>query len=98
MYGCQVLVQWYWNTSASGTHLALPSALAMLIPALCRAMNRRRFWFEPLTPESLPLRSDGGGVNVLLGDGSVRFVTNGIEPKTWQALSTRAGGEVVGEF
>src|SRR5262249_20866205 len=34
-----------------------------------------------------------GGVNVLLGDGSVRFVTNGISPTTWQALATRAGGE-----
>jgi prepilin-type processing-associated H-X9-DG protein len=39
-----------------------------------------------------------GGVNVLLGDGSVRFVTNGIDPNTWQALATRSGGEVVGEF
>jgi prepilin-type processing-associated H-X9-DG protein len=39
-----------------------------------------------------------GGVNVLLGDGSVRFVTNGISANTWQALATRAGGEVLGEF
>jgi prepilin-type N-terminal cleavage/methylation domain-containing protein/prepilin-type processing-associated H-X9-DG protein len=39
-----------------------------------------------------------GGVNVLLGDGSVRFVTNGINPVTWQALATRAGGEVVGDY
>src|SRR5207244_11983171 len=33
-----------------------------------------------------------GGVNVLLGDGCVRFVTNGIDAAVWQALSTRAGG------
>ncbi len=39
-----------------------------------------------------------GGVNVLLGDGSVRFVTNGISPTTWQALATRASGDVVGDF
>jgi prepilin-type N-terminal cleavage/methylation domain-containing protein/prepilin-type processing-associated H-X9-DG protein len=39
-----------------------------------------------------------GGVNILLGDGSVRFVTNGISPATWQALATRSGGEVVGDF
>ncbi len=39
-----------------------------------------------------------GGVNLLLGDGSVRFVTNGIDAKTWEALATRAGGEVVGDF
>jgi prepilin-type N-terminal cleavage/methylation domain-containing protein len=39
-----------------------------------------------------------GGVNILLGDGSVRFVTNGVDPFTWQALATRAGGEVSGNF
>src|SRR5205814_1419059 len=32
-----------------------------------------------------------GGVNILLGDGSVRFVSNNINPNTWQALATRAG-------
>jgi prepilin-type processing-associated H-X9-DG protein len=39
-----------------------------------------------------------GGVNVLNADGSVRFVTNGIALVTWRALSTRAGGEVLGDF
>jgi prepilin-type processing-associated H-X9-DG protein len=39
-----------------------------------------------------------GGVNVLLMDGSVRFVGNGVSPATWRALGTRAGGEVVGDF
>jgi prepilin-type N-terminal cleavage/methylation domain-containing protein/prepilin-type processing-associated H-X9-DG protein len=39
-----------------------------------------------------------GGVNVLLGDGSVRFVVNSIDLGTWRALATRAGGEVPGDF
>jgi prepilin-type processing-associated H-X9-DG protein len=39
-----------------------------------------------------------GGVNVLLGDGSVRFVRDGIDASLWRALGTRAGGEVVGDF
>jgi prepilin-type N-terminal cleavage/methylation domain-containing protein len=36
-----------------------------------------------------------GGVNVLLGDGSVRFVSDRIDLAVWRALSTRAGGEVI---
>jgi prepilin-type N-terminal cleavage/methylation domain-containing protein/prepilin-type processing-associated H-X9-DG protein len=39
-----------------------------------------------------------GGVNLLLADGSVRFVDNGINLPTWQALSTPKGGEVVSDF
>jgi prepilin-type N-terminal cleavage/methylation domain-containing protein/prepilin-type processing-associated H-X9-DG protein len=36
-----------------------------------------------------------GGVNVLMADGSVRFVKNAINQATWWALGTRANGEVV---
>jgi prepilin-type processing-associated H-X9-DG protein len=43
-------------------------------------------------------RHTGGGVNVVLCDGSVRFVTNGIAWATWQALGTSRGGEVVGDY
>jgi len=40
-----------------------------------------------------------GGVNVMLMDGSVRFVSNSIQPATWRALGTRSGGEVIaGDF
>lgn len=35
-----------------------------------------------------------GGVNVLLMDGSTRFVNDSIDLATWRALATRAGGEV----
>ncbi len=35
-----------------------------------------------------------GGVNVLIGDGSVRFLTNSIHGSTWRALGTIHGGEV----
>ena len=36
-----------------------------------------------------------GGVNVLLGDGSVRFVKTTVNGATWRALGTVAGSEVV---
>lgn len=39
-----------------------------------------------------------GGVNVLFGDGTVRFVNSEIAPETWKALLTRAGGEAIPEF
>jgi prepilin-type N-terminal cleavage/methylation domain-containing protein len=39
-----------------------------------------------------------GGVNVVLMDGSVRFVSNSISIMNWQSLGTRAGGEVVGDY
>jgi prepilin-type N-terminal cleavage/methylation domain-containing protein len=35
-------------------------------------------------------------VNVLLMDGSVRSVANGISVATWRALGTRAGGDIAG--
>jgi prepilin-type N-terminal cleavage/methylation domain-containing protein/prepilin-type processing-associated H-X9-DG protein len=39
-----------------------------------------------------------GGVNLALCDGSVRFVANSISSPTWQALSTRSGGEILGDY
>ena len=36
-----------------------------------------------------------GGVNVLLADGSVQFVYDGIDSTVWQAMSTRNGNETI---
>jgi len=36
-----------------------------------------------------------GGVNVTMGDGSVRFVKNTISPNIWQAINTISSGEVI---
>jgi prepilin-type N-terminal cleavage/methylation domain-containing protein/prepilin-type processing-associated H-X9-DG protein len=37
-----------------------------------------------------------GGVNTLMGDGSVRFVKSSVNGETWRALGSIAGGEVIG--
>ncbi len=39
-----------------------------------------------------------GGVNLLLGDGSVHFISDGIDLATWRALGSRDGGEVPGNY
>ena len=47
-------------------------------------------------PGLFPARSwHLGGVNVLMADGAVRFVSETIDLPTWVALGTRAGGEQV---
>jgi prepilin-type N-terminal cleavage/methylation domain-containing protein/prepilin-type processing-associated H-X9-DG protein len=51
------------------------------------------------TDKVVSLRSyHPGGVNVGLADGSVRFLAAGINPTTYLALGTRAGGEPPGDF
>jgi prepilin-type N-terminal cleavage/methylation domain-containing protein/prepilin-type processing-associated H-X9-DG protein len=39
-----------------------------------------------------------GGVNTVMADGSVRFVTNNIDIATWRALGTTHGGEALQPF
>lgn len=39
-----------------------------------------------------------GGVQTLLCDGSVRFVSENIDLNTWRSIGTRAGAEVIGDF
>jgi prepilin-type N-terminal cleavage/methylation domain-containing protein/prepilin-type processing-associated H-X9-DG protein len=45
-----------------------------------------------------PSSYHSGGVNMLMGDGGVRFVQDNINLVTWRALGTRAGGEVIRDF
>lgn len=39
-----------------------------------------------------------GGVNALFSDGSVRIINDNIDPRIWEAIGTRAGGETIDEF
>jgi len=42
-----------------------------------------------------PSSNHPGGVNVLFGDGSGRFIKNSVDLQTWRNLGTRNGGEVI---
>ena len=41
-----------------------------------------------------PSSAHGGGVNAVMGDGSLHFINDSIDLTTWRALGTRNGGEV----
>lgn len=45
-----------------------------------------------------PSSQHEGGAHHLLGDGSVRLISENLDVKVYDALATRNGGEVVGEF
>ncbi|HVJ88093.1 MAG TPA: DUF1559 domain-containing protein [Caulifigura sp.] len=59
---------------------------------------------RPLTKQPYINGPDGiGGVsplgaNILMGDGAVRFVSDKVDPKVMEAISTIAGGEIVNDF
>jgi prepilin-type N-terminal cleavage/methylation domain-containing protein/prepilin-type processing-associated H-X9-DG protein len=55
-------------------------------------------FFTALRASMPPSSHHTGGVNALMGDGSVRFIKDSINLATWRALGTRAGGEILGEF
>ncbi|MCH2200623.1 MAG: DUF1559 domain-containing protein, partial [Fuerstiella sp.] len=42
--------------------------------------------------------SHSGGMQAAFADGSVRFISESIDPTVLEALATKAGGEVVGQF
>jgi hypothetical protein len=49
-------------------------------------------------PDGLGRGKEAKGGLILLGDGSVRFVSEKVAPEILEALATMAGGEVVGDY
>ncbi len=60
--------------------------------------QRNYYWWSRLSHNMASHSKHVGGVHSLLCDGHVQFISNSIDLSIWQALGSRAGGEVIGEF
>ncbi|HZY86669.1 MAG TPA: DUF1559 domain-containing protein, partial [Gemmataceae bacterium] len=69
-----------------------------LVLAHCNATHLPCADFPIFDPDTFYSYHTGQGANFLFGDGSVHFLTSGINPMTYQALATIAGGEVATDW
>jgi prepilin-type N-terminal cleavage/methylation domain-containing protein/prepilin-type processing-associated H-X9-DG protein len=69
-----------------------------LVLAHCNATHLPSADFPIFDPDTFYSMHTGQGANFLFGDGSVHFLTSGINPRTYQSLSTIAGGEVATDW
>ena len=98
--GCSFV---YTQTPAAATGTYTPNTSANDILYHCTSVpnaNRPCVQDQTAGNESAAARSmHPGGVNVLLCDGTARFVANNVSPTIWADLATIAGGEVInGDF
>jgi prepilin-type N-terminal cleavage/methylation domain-containing protein/prepilin-type processing-associated H-X9-DG protein len=75
------------------THVGPPNQVACQNPQ--EYFGASWLTFVGPTGSAPPTSNHPGGVNVCLGDGSVRFVKDSVGLQPWWALGTRAGGEVI---
>jgi prepilin-type N-terminal cleavage/methylation domain-containing protein len=69
-----------------------------LVLAHCNATHLPSADFPIFDPDTFYSMHTGQGANFVFGDGSVHYLTTGINPTTYQALATIAGGEVATDW
>src|ERR1019366_8955822 len=82
---------WYSASNASFNTAAPPNWSWPTAGGDCCPGGAHDWGYGIIPPRSM----HSGGVNVLLGDGSVHFITNNIALLTWQHLGNRADGQTV---
>lgn len=84
---------WAWNfneTGATYTHTMGPNE------PTCSHFHGGHDWgIDNMNSAS---SAHPGGVQVLFGDGTVRFISDNINIQIWWGIGTRNGGEVLGQF
>jgi hypothetical protein len=75
-------------------------AVTAVSAAPANAAGQAPGWSAQLLPyieqDNLFRATSAGGLNISMGDGSVRFLRDSaVSLQTWQAMGTRTGGEVV---
>lgn len=60
--------------------------------------SRNFYWWSRLSHNIASHSLHNGGVHSLFCDGHVQFISSSINLPTWQALGSRGGREVIGEF
>jgi prepilin-type N-terminal cleavage/methylation domain-containing protein/prepilin-type processing-associated H-X9-DG protein len=108
--GCRAATaQFYWDSTAMSPNIADRKGEAYYrqncgegggYSHIMPPNTRSCFWSgddQTHTFETMVCASSyhSGGVNVVMLDGSVRFVKNSINPQAWRAIATYSGGEVV---
>jgi prepilin-type N-terminal cleavage/methylation domain-containing protein/prepilin-type processing-associated H-X9-DG protein len=86
----------YWEVGANGMtwfNTIVPPNSTNYIWGDCRDTGGG--WPDQST-FAIATSNHSGGVNVMMADGSVRFIKNSIAMMTWWALGTKGDGEVIG--
>jgi prepilin-type N-terminal cleavage/methylation domain-containing protein/prepilin-type processing-associated H-X9-DG protein len=88
---------WYWSMGTSGfsmfNTIQTPNDSQYKFGG-CRLGAPQGDWPDSSNTEGAA-SFHPGGCNVLMADGSVRFIKDSVARKTWWAIGTRAGAEVV---
>ncbi len=93
LIGAQWSMSYPWHTSNSAyTHFNTPNKNSCVSPSDTCCVNPWGGTSAMITASS----NHSGGVNVLMTDGSAKFIKNSINPTTWWAIGTKGGGEVIG--
>jgi prepilin-type N-terminal cleavage/methylation domain-containing protein len=101
---------WWWdynsfeapsnaNGDCGGLNYYGPAYIPMILPTPTYCINNQVPWTWGCCASVCMCRAVSphtAGINVGLGDGSVRFVAQGVSPTTWFYATTPAGGEVLG--